>query len=189
MTIHDYQGSRQSNGAPAGYPAVFCGRYSDTSRDCGLPHALSDITAVHAAAGWSHPEGNGTYNVAYDVWLGDGNAAFRGLESYFMIWLRDPPFEQPAGSLNTQGVEVANVPGKWNIVAGQVNNLPIVNYVRAEGNDVHAIAFDIMDFIRDAEDRGFDLPGDDLLAVALGFEVWEGPVTNLRLDDFCLDIR
>ena len=189
ITIHDYQGSRQSNGAPAGYPSVFCGRYSDTSLDCGLPRPLADITALNTAASWNHPEADGTYNVAYDVWLGDGNAIFMGLQSYFMVWLRDPPGEQPAGSLDTENVEVANVPGKWNIIAGQVNNLPIVNYVRAEGEDTHAIAFDILDFIRDAQNRGFALPGNDLLAVAIGFEIWEGPVTNLSLDDFCLDIQ
>jgi hypothetical protein len=106
-----------------------------------------------------------------------------------MVWLRDPPGEQPAGSLDTEGVEVANVPGQWDIIAGEVNNLPIVNYVRAEGDDTYAIAFDMMDFIRDAQDRGYNLPGDDLLAVAIGFEVWEGPVTELILDDFCLDIQ
>jgi hypothetical protein len=168
---------------------VFCGRYSDTSRECGLPRPLADITALNTVASWSHPDGNGTYNVAYDVWLGDGNAASRGLQSYFMVWLRDPPGERPAGSLDTEGVEIANVPGVWDIVAGQVNSRPIVNYVRAEGDDVHAIAFDIMEFIRDAQSRGFELPGDDVLAVAIGFEIWEGPVTNLTLDDFCLDIR
>ena len=106
-----------------------------------------------------------------------------------MVWLRDPPGEQPAGSVQTRGVEVANVPGQWDIIAGTVNNLPIVNSVRAEGDDVHAIAFDIMDFIRDAQDRGHDLPGNELLAVAIGFEVWQGPVTELSLDDFCLDIQ
>ena len=189
ITIHDYQGSRQSNGAPAGYPSVFCGRYSDVSQDCGLPRALSGVTALNTAASWSHPDGNGTYNVAYDVWLGDGNAMMRGLQSYFMVWLRDPPGEQPAGTLQTEGVEVANVSGSWDIVAGQVNNLPIVNYVRAEGDDTHAIAFDIMDFIRDAQTRGLQFPGNDLLAVAIGFEIWDGPVTNLALDDFCLDIQ
>jgi hypothetical protein len=26
MVINDYEGTRQSNGAPAGYPSVFCGR-------------------------------------------------------------------------------------------------------------------------------------------------------------------
>ncbi|MBN2195332.1 MAG: hypothetical protein JW751_21115 [Polyangiaceae bacterium] len=127
--------------------------------------------------------------MAYDVWLGSGNAMPRGLQSYFMVWLRDPPGEQPAGSPHTQGVEIANVPGTWDIIAGQVNGLPIVNYGRAEGDDTHEIAFGIMDFIRDAQSKGLEFPGNDALAVAIGFEIWEGPVTNLSLDDFCLDIQ
>jgi|GEM_PF-1305276 len=189
MNIEDYQGTRQSNGAPAGFPTVFCGRYSDTSLECGLPRALASITALNTAVSWTHPAGDGKYNASYDVWLGDGAALRRGLQSYFMVWLHDPIDEQPAGSLTAEGVTVANVPGTWNIVTGTVNNLPIVNYVRAEGDDTHQIAFDIMDFIRDAQTRNFNMPGNDVLAVAFGFEIWSGPVTNLSLDDFCLDIE
>jgi hypothetical protein len=188
--IDSYEGSRQSNGAPAGYPAVFCGRYSVTSMACGLPAERSSINELNTAVKWSHPDGNGTYNVAYDVWMGDQDATGRlGLQSYFMVWLHDPAGEGPAGSLNTSGVSVEGAPGVWNIVDGTVNNLPIVNYVRAEGDDTHEIAFDILDFVRDAEARNLNFPGDDVLAVAIGFEIWEGPVTNLKLDDFCLDIQ
>lgn len=191
LNIGNFQGSRQTNGAPAGYPSVFCGRYSDTSQACGLPTPLSSVTALNTAVNWSHPDGNGTYNVAYDVWLGNGSGGGfgGGLQSYFMVWLRDPPVESPAGSLREQGVTVPNAPGTWNIIDGMVNGLPIVNYVRAEGDDLHAFAFDIMDFIRDAQGRGLNFPGNDLLAIAIGFEIWQGPVTNLSLDDFCLDIR
>ncbi len=192
LTIHSYEGSRQSNGAPAGFPTVFCGKYSnDESLPCGLPMALSEVTALNTAAAWSHPDGNGTYNVSYDVWLGDGNATgrFGGLESYFMVWMRDPAGEQPAGSPHTEGVVISDIPGQWNIIAGTVNNLPIVNYVRAEGDDLHEMAFDIMDFVRDAQSRELTMPGNDVLAVAIGFEIWAGPVTNLSLDDFCIDIQ
>jgi hypothetical protein len=189
VSIKDYQGSRQSDGAPAGFPTVFCGKYSDTSLACGLPKALTSITALNTTVSWTHAAADGKYNASYDVWLGDGSAAFRGLQSYFMVWLHDPEGEQPAGSLTTEGVTVANVSGKWNIITGTVNSLPIVNYVRAEGDDTHQIAFDIMDFIRDAQTRKFSMPGKDVLAVAFGFEIWSGPVTNLLLDDFCLDIQ
>jgi hypothetical protein len=188
LTVKSFEGNRQDNGAPAGYPTVFCGRYSDKkSQECGLPKARSTITTLNTATSWSHADGNGTYNVAYDVWM--GNSAGGGLESYFMVWLRDPPKEGPAGSLKTRQVTVANVPGQWNIIAGTVNGLPIVNYVRAEKDDVNAIAFDMMDFIRDAEERQLSFPGNDVLSVAIGFEIWQGPVTNLKLDDFCVDVQ
>lgn len=191
MMIHDYQGDRQANGAPAGYPTIFCGDYSDTSLECGLPLALSSVQELNTAASWSHPDGNGIYNVAYDVWLGDAGATSFGLESYFMVWLHDPIGEGPAGSpiAGASQIQVADVPGNWNIIAGMVNGRPIVNYVRAEGDHVNAIAFDIMDFIRDAQDRQLSFPGNDVLAIAIGFEIWQGPVTRLGLDDFCLDIQ
>ncbi len=192
LTINSFEGSRQSNGAPAGFPAVFCGRYSDqTSQECGLPAARDSVTALPTAAKWSHPEENGVYNVAYDVWIGDasGGGFGSGLESYFMVWLYDPEEEGPAGSLQEEGVSVEGVPGVWNIVAGEVNNLPIVNYVRAEGDEVHELAFDMMNFIDDAEARNLEFPGNDILSVALGFEVWQGPVTNLKLDDFCVEVQ
>lgn len=189
MAIESFDGSRQPNGAPAGYPSVFCGRYSDTSLECGLPTPLSSVTEINTAVSWSRAD-TGTYNVAYDVWLGNANSTgFGSLESYFMVWLQDPPVESPAGMLQETGVTVANVPGVWNIIAGSVNNRPIVNYVRAQGDEVYAMAFDMMDFIRDARARGLNFPGNDLLAIAIGFEIWQGPVTNLTLDDFCLDIQ
>lgn len=37
--------------------------------------------------------------------------------------------------------------------------------------------------------RNLECPGDDVLAVAGGFEIWPGPVTGLELEDFRLDIR
>lgn len=190
MHIKTYEGSRQSDGAPAGYPAIFCGRYSDTSQACGLPMPLSSVTALNTSVSWSHPTGDGTYNVSYDVWFGDGSAPGRGgLQSYFMIWLKDPPVESPAGSLREEGVTIPNAPGVWNIIDGEVNNRPIVNYVKAEGDEIQFMAFDIMDFVRDAKTRNLEFPGDDLLAVAIGFEIWEGPVTDLKIEDFCLDIQ
>lgn len=191
LSINTYDGDRQSNGAPAGYPSVFCGRYSDRSLDCGLPMPASSVTALNTAVSWSHLMGDGTYNVAYDVWFGNASATGfgGGLQSYFMVWLKDPPGESPAGSLREEGVTVTNVPGVWNIIDGEVNGLPIVNYVRAEGDELQFMAFDIMDFVRDARARNLVFPGDDLLAVAIGFEIWSGPVTGLKLEDFCLDIQ
>lgn len=189
LSINEYEGSRQSDGAPAGFPTVFCGRYSDTSLECGLPRALANIKALNTAVSWTQAVPKGVYNASYDVWLGDGATMRRGLQSYFMVWLHDPADEQPAGSLTVEGVTVADVPGKWNIITGTVNSLPIVNYVRAEGDDTHQIAFDIMDFIRDAQTRKFSMPGNDVLAVAFGFEIWSGSVTDLKIDDFCLDVQ
>ncbi len=191
LAVNTFEGSRQSNGAPAGYPTVFCGRYSNkTSGECGLPAARSALGAINTSARWSHPDGNGVYNVAYDVWMGSsgGVGPGGGLQSYFMVWLRDPETEGPAGTLGEEGVSVEGVEGSWNIVAGTVNGLPIVNYVRAEGDDAHELAFDMLAFVNDAQSRNLEFPGEDVLSVAIGFEIWQGPVTNLVLEDFCVDV-
>ena len=106
-----------------------------------------------------------------------------------MVWLRDPPGQQPAGSLTETAITVENVPGEWDLWTGTVNRSPIVNYVRAEGEDTLEIEFDVMDFLRDARNRGLDLPGSQILSVAVGFEIWNGPVSNLETVDFYVHVN
>jgi glycosyl hydrolase family 12 len=190
FTVDSMTGSAGSMGQPASYPSVFCGQYSVMQRgDCGLPKAISEMTSLKTGWRWS-PNGNetGEYNAAYDIWVGDGTR-FTG---YLMVWLRDPPSYQPAGSANAmyQGVTVANVEGTWDIWNGTVNNLPIVNWVRHQGSDSHQIEFDVLDFVRDAEMRGLSIPGSThVRAVAVGFEIWQGPIMGLKSDDFYVKVN
>ncbi|WP_437672008.1 GH12 family glycosyl hydrolase domain-containing protein [Sorangium sp. So ce131] len=188
FTVESMSGSAGSMGQPASYPTVFCGRYSVREvPDCGLPAPSNSITSLRTGWRWAKNGNEGEYNAAYDIWMGNGSQ----LRGYLMVWLRDPPSYQPAGQPNPahQGVTVANVPGTWNIWNGMVNGLPIVNWVRAEGNDSYEIEFDVMDFVRDAETRGLSVPGDQVNAVAVGFEIWEGPITNLQSVDFYVDVN
>ncbi|HSU41899.1 MAG TPA: hypothetical protein VLJ38_20105, partial [Polyangiaceae bacterium] len=136
---------------------------------------------------WSANGNTGPYNAAYDIWLGTDT----GFGMYLMVWLRDPPGQQPAGAPNAanQGVTVANVPGVWDIWNGTVNNRPIINWVRHEGSDSSEIEFDVMDFIRDAQTRGLTITGTQVNAVAVGFEIWQGPITNLETKDFYVDVK
>lgn len=186
MTVESFEGSRQDNGAPAGYPTMFCGKYSDKqSNECGLPKAYSSISSINTLLAWSHPGATGTYNVAYDVWFGNNG----NLSSYFMVWFKNPAGEGPAGS---KTVDYASVPGAddvWDIYAGSVNGLPIVNYVRPNGKESNSLVFDMMDFIKDAKGRNLNFPGSDVLSVAVGFEIWEGPVSGLKMEDFCVDVQ
>lgn len=186
--VESLTGSAGSGGQPAGYPTVFCGRYSVMQvPDCGLPASRDAISSLRTGWRWA-PNGNeGEYNAAYDIWVGTGNQ----LQGYLMVWLRDPPSFQPAGAKNANhlGVTVANVPGEWDIWDGTVNNLPIINWVRAEGSDSHEIEFDVMDFVRDAESRGFTIPGNQINAVAVGFEIWEGPINGLESLDFYVNVE
>jgi hypothetical protein len=153
--------------------------------DCGLPRARDEITTLRTGWRWVANGNTGEYNAAYDIWLGNGTS----LQGYLMVWLRDPPSFQPAGMANSehQGVVVENVPGVWNVWNGTVNGLPIINWVRAEGSDSSEIEFDVMDLIRDAQARGLSLPGTHINAVAVGFEIWEGPISGLETVDFYVE--
>jgi hypothetical protein len=187
FTVTSMQGTRGPMYEPASYPTMFCGVYSDSnSGECGLPKALDQIVSLKTGWRW-RPNGNsGQYNAAYDIWLST-NATVSGHSSFLMVWLRDPPGQQPAGSVRNSAITVAGVPGSWNIWSGNVSGKPCVSYVRPEGQDSYELEFDVMAFVRDASTRGISLPGTHMLSVAVGFEIWAGPITNLVSDDFYVD--
>lgn len=189
FTIESMQGTQGSNYEPASYPTVFCGAYSDSrSRECGLPAALDALTSLRTGWSWRANGNDGQYNAAYDIWLGT-SAERSSFSGYLMVWYREPPGQQPAGQPIQRGVSVQNVPGSWDIWQGQVLGRPIINWVRAEGQDTPSMEFDILDFVRDAETRGLTVPGSHVLSVAVGFEIWNGPITNLESVDFYVDPR
>jgi hypothetical protein len=188
FTVEAMMGTPGSSGQPASYPSVFCGQYSVMQVPaCGLPKAIDQMKSLKTGWRWSANGNTNPYNAAYDIWLGTST----GFGMYLMVWLRDPPTQQPAGSLNSmfQGITVANVPGVWDIWNGTVNSRPIINFVRKEGSDSSEIEFDVLDFIHDAQNRGLTITGTQVNAVAVGFEIWQGPVTNLESQDFYVDVE
>lgn len=189
LTVGSMLGTEGKNYEPASYPTVFCGAYSDSqSKECGLPASIDSIQTLRTGWSW-RPNGNsGEFNAAYDIWLGTGTtmSTFSG---YLMVWFRDPPGQQPAGTRKATKVSVANVPGLWSLWVGEVNNHPIINWARAEGDDTWAMEFDVMDFVRDAQARNLTVPGTHILSVAVGFEIWNGPIENLQMLDFFVDVN
>jgi hypothetical protein len=186
FTVASATGTSTPDGTPIGYPTTYCGRYSEATAggNCGLPAAFSTIDTLWTGWKWSSAD-SGQYNAAWDIWLGTASA----FQSYLMVWLRDPPGRQPAGNTNIPNVTVAGVPGTWIIRYGTVNSRPIVNYVRAEGQDACELEFNVMDFVKDAQARsattsGLMLPGDTVRAIAVGFEFWTGPFANVVSEDF-----
>ena len=186
FTVASATGTSTPDGTPIGYPTTYCGRYSEATAggNCGLPAAFSTIDTLWTGWKWSSAD-TGEYNAAWDIWLGTASA----FQSYLMVWLRDPPGRQPAGSTNIPNVTVAGVPGTWIIRYGTVNSRPIVNYVRAEGQDACEFEFNVMDFVNDAQARSATtpalmLPGDTVRAIAVGFEFWTGPFANVASEDF-----
>jgi hypothetical protein len=187
--VQSMEGSQGPNYEPASYPTVFCGVYSNArSRECGLPAALDSMTSLRTGWSWRDNGNQGQYNAAYDIWLGTGTerSTFSG---YLMVWYREPPGQQPAGQPVQRGVTVNNVTGTWDIWQGQVGGSPIINWVRGEGQDTPSMEFDILDFVRDAQMRGLTVPGTHVLSVAVGFEIWNGPITNLESVDFYVDVQ
>lgn len=190
FTVASAAGTSMPDGTPIGYPAVYCGQYSESAAhgSCGLPAAYANVDKLWTGWKWSAAM-PGQHNAAWDIWLGTASA----FQSYLMVWLRDPPGRQPAGNGAINSVTVAGEPGTWNIRYGTVNGKPIVNYVRVEGQDACSFEFNVMDFIADAQMRGtstngLTLPGDTVRAVAVGFEFWTGPFANVTSEDFYVDV-
>jgi len=174
---------------PATYPTVFCGVYSDSrSGACGLPKRIDRISSLRTGWRWN-PNGNtGQYNAAYDIWLSNDDG-INGFSTFLMVWLRDPPGQQPAGGRRVYATTVNNAPGVWDLWVGSVNGKPCLSYTRAEGHDSPEAEFDVMDFVRDAAGRNVGLVGSTILSVAVGFEIWNGPITNLESSDFYVQVE
>jgi glycosyl hydrolase family 12 len=189
FTVESMQGKRGDNYEPASYPTVFCGVYSDSrSGECGLPKPLASIQSLRTGWRWSANGNNGQYNAAYDIWLSTSES-INGHSAFLMVWLRDPNGAQPAGSRKFSAVEVANAPGRWNIWVGVVSGKPCISYVRVEGEDSPALEIDVMDFVRDAGAKQITMPGSTVLSVAVGFEIWSGPIQNLQSNDFYVQVQ
>lgn len=187
FTLNSMQGNQGPNFEPASFPTTFCGKYSIPEvSNCGLPAAIDTLARLQTGWSWScNPDNLGKYNASWDIWLGNGTA----LQGYLMVWLRDPPDANPAGHTIYSGVLVDGLPGQWDIWNGTVNGLPITNYVQREGGNISALEFDVLDLIRDMDKRGIAHPGTHINSVAVGFEIWQGPVTNLTSDDFYVDVQ
>jgi len=187
FTVESLNGSQGSDYSPAGYPTMFCGLYSmkQSIGSCGLPGSVTSLKSVKTGWRWKANGNNGQYNAAWDIWLGNGNS----LSAYLMVWQRDPPGQQPAGAAATSTSSITGLPGSWKIWTGNVQGHPIVSYVRDEGQDLSELEFDVLDVYRDAIKRNYNLPGTNLLAVAVGYEVWNGPITNLATEDFYVDVK
>jgi hypothetical protein len=185
FTVESMSGTVGPNWQPASYPTVFCGQYSNAvSGECGLPAEIAALRSLRTGWWWDPHENSGEYNAAYDIWLAN-NGSFSG---YFMVWYRNPPGQSPAGS-SVGATQVEGIPGYWTIYSGFVNNSPIINYVRSQGEDTHAMEFDVLTFFEDARSRGLEIPGTHILSVAVGFEIWNGPVTNLESKDFYVEVE
>jgi hypothetical protein len=174
--------SATAGSTPVSFPAMFCGNYSgNSSGACGLPKTISTITSLMTGWRWS-PSATGVYNAAYDIWLSNNGS----VSGYVMVWLFDSPSKQPIGSL----VGNATINGaQWNVWKGSVSSIPCVSYTRpTEGVGLYEYEFDAMLFVKNAQQLQA-VPGNQVAAVAVGFEIWSGPITNLTTQDFYVEVK
>jgi len=189
FSVESMQGRPGPSSEPATYPTVFCGVYSDSqSGECGLPKPLASIQSLRTGWRWNANGNTGPYNAAYDIWLSN-TSDITGHTAFLMVWLRDPPGAQPAGSPKVMAAPVANAPGYWDIWVGKVGGKPCISYVRREGQDSPELEIDVMDFVRDAGARSISLPGSTVISVAVGFEIWSGPINKLETNDFYVHVE
>jgi len=180
FVVENLSGSA-SGGQAAAYPSTFCGRYSDSVVPaCGLPAAIASLASLPTGWHWASNGNTGAYSAAYDIWLGNGTQVL----GYLMLWLRDSPGYTPYGSIIAQSIAIEGQP--FNVWSGTLNGVPVITYARAEGQDVLDFEFDALEVISDARNRG--LPAvTHVNAVAVGFEIFSGPITNLASLDFYVD--
>jgi|GEM_PF-4651335 len=182
LSVDAYSGSEGPFGEPAGFPLIHCGSYSGVdSQACGLPALLDGLTEVDTGLRWSHAGSGTDYAILLDAWLGDGLDYASGLQ----IWLLDPTVVEPVGTVRANNVYVGDDPERWTVWSGTANSVPIVTFTRPVGEESSEVALDLLDFIDAA--TAYGLEGDTLLGVAAGAEIFNGPITDLAIEDFCVE--
>jgi hypothetical protein len=200
------QGGTGANGAPASYPSIYTGFWSNnatrTTANSGLPRAVSAITSAAAGSAiktswtWAANGATGSYNAAYDVWFsttsaGDPGAVPSG--GFLMVWYHKPTANQPVGT-SIGSATIASIPGKtWSVWYGtnSSNGKPVVSYVAQ--SDITSLSYSLGDFIADAVTR--NCVGTTkclssswyLTNVYAGFEIWSGGV-GLATTDFAVTV-
>lgn len=161
-------GSVPTNGAPKSYPSVFNGcHYTICSPGTALPARLSGISSAPTGISYSYVN-NAVYDAAYDIWL-DPTARTDGVNrTEIMVWLNKVGSIQPVGSQ----VGTATVAGRpWQVWSGNNGSNDVLSFVAPSA--ISSWNFDVMDFVRQAVERG--LARDDwyLTSVQAGFEPWQ----------------
>lgn len=194
FTIVQATGAGPGAGVPASFPSIYIGANGDTqgglfstSSDDNLPKQISTIQSIQTKFKYNRAGGN--YNAAYDVWFSASppNAPYEdAISGFVMVWLYDPPQNQPIGSPLP---EQANIAGRnWQVWVGQRGgsranaNAPVVSYVATQ--TLMEMQFDLLDFIKDATKHGIQ-PSWYLTDVFAGFEIWDGNGTQgLAVEEF-----
>ncbi len=168
-----------TNGAPAGYPAVYWGcHYANCTPNFNPIQASSSaFPNISTSVSMSYID-SGEWNAAYDIWFDptarrDGQNT--GLE--LMIWLNHRGRPQPIGSRVGQ---VSLAGGTWDVWFGNVG-WNVVSYVRTSATG--SMNFPVNTFYTDAVNRGYAQRSWYMTSIQAGFEPWIGGA-GLRVNSF-----
>jgi hypothetical protein len=177
--------------APASFPSIYIGASGQvaggtfsTRSDDHLPKQISAITSANST--FRHTGTSGALNATYDIWFSDVVPSTTSeyddaLDGFIMLWLYDPPNQQPIGS---PGPTVTIGGQQWVVWTGPRGaggncqgtpcsaNRPVVSYVATSPRT--SFSGDLKPFFTDAATRG--IPANWYLTdVFAGFECWSGP--------------
>ena len=159
-----------TNGAPSGYPSIYAGCHWGTCspNQQGMPIKLSSITSAMSA--WNvTPAPNGNWDNAYDIWTNANSTTTNnssGME--IMIWINHMGSIQPAGTLTVSNISINGM--TWNLWVNGGANTGTKSYVATSG--VTSVNFDLNNFFKDLENRGYLSTSDFLIDVEAGTEIW-----------------
>ncbi|QUC58602.1 cellulose binding domain-containing protein [Streptomyces sp. A2-16] len=161
-------GSVPTTGAPKSYPSLFYGcHYTNCSPGTNLPAQLSRISSAPSSISYGYV-GDAVYNASYDIWL-DPTPRTDGVNrTEIMIWLNKVGPIQPIGSQ----VATATVGGRtWQVWQGGNGTNDVISFVTPSA--IGSWSFDVMDFVRQAVNRGLAQNSWYLTSVQAGFEPWQ----------------
>jgi hypothetical protein len=180
-----FPGGNFGNGgnAPSSYPSVIYGWQNGVFYgDYKTPLQVSAVHSVPTT--WSYSAGSGTYDAAYDVWLGTSSSgATPAME--LMIWVGDAG-PQPAGSDTNRAVSIAGA--SWEVWKGTVNSWPYVAYRSKSPSAAATVSFDLNDFLKDATAHEGLSSSWYLWGVQAGFEIYRASST-FSSTAFSVDIK
>lgn len=162
--------SVSTSGAPSGYPSIYAGCHWGTCspNQQGMPIKLSSITS--AMSTWNvTPAPNGNWDNAYDIWTNANtttNNNSSGME--IMVWINHMGSIQPAGTLTVSNISINGM--TWNLWVNGGANTGTKSYVATSG--VTSVNFDLNNFFKDLENRGYLSASDFLIDVEAGTEIW-----------------
>lgn len=137
----------------------------------GLPIQLS--AGNNVTCGWTFAvDGDGTMNVAYDLWLHNTSNPDYATEptDEVMIWLHRGGGAGPIGGVIDPGAAVAG--SAWDLHQGVVSSWNVYSYVRHDNTT--SATFDLMEFLNDLVDRNLLQTSKYLTSIEAGTEVFNG---------------